>query len=151
MHKALGNLGTPDVKLAGLQIWIHGREFPKSRDYWDGNWLRVTAHCGADGASVVTSGSIIHLDELQRWLTESEKMHRTLRGEASLECIEPELNVRLRAMSLGRIAMEVEITPNNITQQHSFEFEIDQSYLAPLIEQCRSILEAYPIRGRRDQ
>jgi len=39
-------LGMPDLKLEGLQIWIHGRQFPDAADYWDGNWLRVTAHCG---------------------------------------------------------------------------------------------------------
>ena len=46
------DLGVPDLKLAGLQLWVHGREFPESEDADDGNWLRVTAHCGASGASV---------------------------------------------------------------------------------------------------
>src|SRR5256885_6731459 len=37
-------LGTPDIKLGGLQVWVHGRQFPDAIDYWDGNWLRITAH-----------------------------------------------------------------------------------------------------------
>jgi len=43
--------------------------------------------------------------------------------------------------------MQVLITPDNLTQEHSFEFEIDQSYLAGIAAQCRSIADAYPVRG----
>jgi hypothetical protein len=71
-------LGTPDLKLEGLQIWVHGMQFPDAADYWDGNWLRVTAHCGGSGASVFATGSIIHLSELDRWLVESEELLKNL-------------------------------------------------------------------------
>ena len=50
--KAFADLDTLDLKLEGLQIWVHGRQFPDLHDYWDGNWLRVTAHCGGSGASI---------------------------------------------------------------------------------------------------
>ena len=46
------DFGEPDLKLAGFQLWVHGRRFPESGGYYDGNWLRVTARCGASGASV---------------------------------------------------------------------------------------------------
>jgi DNA-binding ferritin-like protein len=42
--KALADLGTLDLKLERLQIWVYGRRFPDLHDYWDGNWLHVTAH-----------------------------------------------------------------------------------------------------------
>ena len=58
-----------DIKLAGLSLWVHWRQFEAARDYWDGNWLRVTAHLRAPGARVWTTGSIIHLAELERWLS----------------------------------------------------------------------------------
>ena len=45
----LDHLGEPDIKLAGLQIWVHGRQFPDSDDYWDGNWLYVTRPGGRLG------------------------------------------------------------------------------------------------------
>jgi len=32
-------LGPPDLKISGLQIWIHDRDIPDAEDYWDGNWL----------------------------------------------------------------------------------------------------------------
>jgi len=142
--------GTPDLKLEGLQIWVHGRQFPDAADYWDGNWLRVTAHCGRSGASIFATGSIIHLSELDRWRVESEELLKKLSGEAKLACIEPALSVTLKAGSLGHITMEVSITPDHLSQRHWFQFGIDQSYLPPLVRQCQSILEVYPIKGSRD-
>lgn len=143
-------LGTPDLKLEGLQIWIHGRQFADAADDWDGNWIRVTAHCGGNGASVFATGSIIHLSELDRWRVESEELLKKLSGEAKLACLEPALSVTLKAGSLGHITMEVSITPDHMSQRHWFQFGIDQSYLPPLVKQCQSILEAYPIKGSRD-
>jgi hypothetical protein len=143
-------LGPPNIKLEGLRIWIHGRQFEDHDDYWDGNWLRVTAHCGHGGASVWTSGSIIHLSEIAYLAASSREMQKTLKGEAKLPCIEPNLYVTLKAGSLGHIKMEVRITPDNMSQDHKFIFEIDQSYLGPLITQCDKVLEAYPIRGDRN-
>jgi hypothetical protein len=143
-------LGAPDLKLEGLQIWVHGRQFSDSNDYWDGNWLRVTAHCGGNGASVFATGSIIHLSELDRWLVGTEELLKNLTGEAKLACMEPALSATLKSGSLGHITMEVSITPDHMTQSHRFQFQIDQSYLPPFVKQCQSILKAYPIRGSRD-
>lgn len=149
-HKAFTSLGAPDLKLEGLQIWVHGRQFPDSHDYWDGNWLRVTAHCGGNGASVFATGSIIHLSELDRWLVETEELLKNLNGEAKLACMEPALSATFKSGSLGHITMEVSITPDHMAQRHWFQFEIDQSYLPTFVKQCRSILEAHPIRGSRN-
>ncbi len=142
------NLGVPNIKLAGLQIWIHSRQFPDNNEFWDGNWLNVTIHCGADGASVWTSGAILHLSEIADWLVALEKMNETLSGEANLDTIEPEFNVKLKAESLGQITMEVEISPNQLTQRHSFEFDLDQSYLNGVIESCRKTLTELPLVGK---
>ena len=53
------DLGPPDLVVAGLQLWVHGRQFADADDYYDGNWLRVTAHCGASGASIWVQGAIL--------------------------------------------------------------------------------------------
>lgn len=142
------NLGVPNIKLAGLQIWIHSRQFPNSKDFWDGNWLNVTVHCSANGASVWTGGSILHLSEIADWLVTLEKMNETLSGEANLNTIEPEFNVKLKAESLGQITMEVEISPDQLKQQHRFEFDLDQSYLNRVIKSCRQTLAEFPLVGK---
>jgi hypothetical protein len=144
----IGNLGVPNIRLSGVQIWIHSRQFPDSNDFWDGNWLNVTVHCGANGASVWTSGAILHVSEIADWLVALEKMNGTLSGEANLDTIEPEFNVKLKAESLGQITMKVEISPNHLTQRHSFKFEVDQSYIDGVIKSCRNTLAAYPLIGK---
>jgi hypothetical protein len=58
--------------------------------------------------------------------------------------------VKLAATQLGHISMEVEITPDNVTQEHTFRFELDQSYLEPVIESCRKIVDACAVRGTPD-
>jgi hypothetical protein len=85
-------------------------------DHWDGNWLRVTAHCGRNGASVFVTGSIIHLSELDRWRVETEERLKNLNGEAKLTCLEPNLSAVLKSPSLGHVAVEVSITPDHMTQ-----------------------------------
>jgi hypothetical protein len=141
-------LGEPDFQLAGLRIWIRGRQFPASDDYWDGNWLTVTAHCGARGASVWASGPIIHLSEIAVFLQGAEAMHTSLEGEAVLSCMEPELSVTLNAEGLGRMTMVVNITPDHVSQAHRFTFAIDQSFLPQVLRSCRTILQQYPITGQ---
>jgi hypothetical protein len=150
IEKSAEHLGVPDIKLEGLQIWIHSRQFPNEEDYWDGNWLNVTAHCGTHEADVWTSGAILHAPDIARWLAALEEMDKSLSGEANLVSLEPELCVELNMKELGQISMRVEITPDHMTQEHNFQFEIDQSYLPSLIESCRKVLAKYPTKGKPD-
>ena len=148
IRKFAENLGAPDIKLADFQLWVHSRQFPQSEDVWDGNWLNVTAHCGSQGADVWVSGAILGAPDIGGWLAALEEMNRTLSGEANLESIEPELRVELKMESLGHIWVRVEITPDHMMQEHVFQFEVDQSYLGKLIEDCRKVLAKYPVKGK---
>jgi hypothetical protein len=146
-HDDIDQLRDPDLKLDRLRMWVHGRQYPDAQDYWDANWLYVTVRCAAPGASVSATGSFIQLPELKRWRDETDILLKTLHGEAKLDCFEHSLAVSLKAKSLGHITMEVDITPDEDAQRHWFQFEIDQTYLGPLLRDCNSILDAYPIRG----
>jgi hypothetical protein len=150
-EKDCKHLGKAHIELMGLQIWVHGRQFPDSEDYWDGNWLKVTAHCGAEDASIWVSGSIIHLSEILHWQESTETLYDSLQGEAKLDCIEPELNVSIEAESLGHLKFNVQITPNHMEQMHSFYSEIDQSYLPKLVRDCKEVLKALPIRSPNNE
>lgn len=144
--------GEPDLKIAGFQLWVHGRQFPESEDYYDGNWLRVTAHCGASGASVWVQGAILMVTDIAGF---GEKCAAMLSGcvrSAVLDPFEPELKVSLDgADRLGHVRARVEITPDHLAQWHRFEFELDQSYLPGIIRQCSAIVREYPIRGQGDR
>lgn len=141
-------LGEPNIRLGDLQIWIHGRQFPDCDDYWDGNWLRVTARCRAQGAEVWTAGPILHLGDLVRWLEALEELNKTLTGRADLISLEPELLVKISVDITGQLLIEVEITPDHMGQKHWFQSEADQTYLRPLIANCQRILKDFPVRGK---
>lgn len=146
------DLGEPDLNVAGFQLWVHGRQFPESEDYYDGNWLRVTAHCGASGASVWAQGAILMVTDIAGF---GDKCAAMLSGDtksAALDPLEPELKVSLEAADgLGHVRAQVEITPDHLLQAHRFEFGVDQSYLPGIIRQCSEIVQEYPIRGHQDQ
>lgn len=69
-----------------------------------------------------------------------------MESEAKLVCIEPEVGVTLKVRPLGTVEMEVQITPDQLTQEHRFTFAIDQSYLLPFSSQCVRLLNDFPIR-----
>jgi hypothetical protein len=140
-------LGKPDVSLAGLQMWFHGRQYPDAQDYSDGNWMNVTVHCGERGASVWVSGPLIEIFGMAAWLKETKALYSTLEGKAELFSYEPELQVRLKAGGEGHMGMTVDITPDCAMQKHQFKFAIDQTYLKPFIAECEALLEKFPVRG----
>ena len=142
-----GKLQNPDFCIGGLEVWIYGRQFPESDDYWDGNWLDITAKCTSEGAIVWVSGNIIHLPEIEHLKTSCERLYQSLKGKAELPCIEPNLSVEFEANTLGQISMIVNITPDHLNQNHKFTFEIDQSYLPHIISSCKRILNKYRIKG----
>jgi hypothetical protein len=105
----------PDLGLAGLSIWVVGRQFPDQNDYWDGNWLNVRVRVEATGATVEARGPIIHASELESFTKELEQLGSALTGNASLKCMEPNLDVVIRGDRRGQATMTIRITPDHIT------------------------------------
>src|SRR5688572_10901177 len=115
-ERAESKLGPPDLVLVGFQLWAHGYQFPDLADAWDGNWLRVTAHCGANGASVWVSGALLDTVSLHRFGQGLSSVHATLRGEAVLDSHEPNVVVRVTAANRsGQVRVRVELTPDHMT------------------------------------
>jgi hypothetical protein len=144
-------LEDPQLQIGSLKVWIHGRQFPNAKDYWDGNWLRITAECSSSSSKVKIHGPIIHLGELAGLLVSCRQLYENLSGEANLDCMEPELNVRMKAGSSGQIRLEISITPDNLNEEHLFRQDIDQSYLPSIIAACESILAEHLVRNPDDR
>lgn len=146
-HPSTEDIGEPALKVAGLQIWIHGRQFPDAMDSDDGNWLRVTVHCGAAGASVLARGAILQVPDIVQWGEECALLLAGKVAKATLDPWEPELRALIDSPdAVGHLNLRVEITPDHLHQEHVFDFAIDQSYLPGLIAQCEQIARAYPVR-----
>ncbi len=128
------------MQIAGLSLWVHDRQGPPPQYQPYEDWLRATAVCEADGAQVTTGGEILMWSDLTRLLESAQAMYDRLEGSADLSTVEPYLGLSLRMEKTGRVVMTVEITPDHMTQEHRFEFDIDQSYLPPFLTQLRSVL-----------
>jgi hypothetical protein len=139
-------LGPPSIRLGGLQIWVHSPETSITPAPWE-DWLSATVHCGASGADVWVHGSILTLTAIKRWAEDCEKINRNLSGHAVLDGIEPELLVTMEVSDrLGHLKVNVSITPDYLRQQHKFEFELDQSYLPSMIEECKTVLSNFGLK-----
>jgi hypothetical protein len=147
LNRYLNELGKPHVELAGLKLWVHSYQYRNTDDYDDANWLNATAICSEKSATVLVEGAFIRTTEIFAWQRAVEELAANLVGEARLECLEPEIAVTLKGVPLGAVEMQVQITPDQLTQEHRFTFAIDQSYLGPLASQCASLLNDFPIRG----
>ncbi len=143
----VGKLGSPNIQLQGLKIWVHGRQYPETTDYWDANWLLVTAECASNDSKAHVSGPIIHLSELAAWADAADQLSHTLVGEANLECIEPELSVSIAMSKSEKTLMTVDLNRNDPAQKQSFQFDLDPTCLPVLSHACRQILESYPARS----
>jgi len=150
----IAKLTAPDIKIAGLEVWVKGRQFPQCTDYWDGNWLQAIACCSTD-AQVETQaevrGAFLHLTELKEWLlalnafdTSSDVSSQT---EASLVCMEPELSVSIKPDGFQCVDLRVEMTPDLSAPAYSFDFKCERNELSLLAKQCEKILTEYPIKG----
>lgn len=126
MNRDLNELGKPHVELAGLKLWVHSYQYRNADDYDDANWLNATAICSEKGATVLVEGAFIRTTEIFAWQRAVEELVVNLVGEARLECLEPEIAVTLKGLPLGAVEMQVEITPDQLTQEHKFVFAIDQ-------------------------
>jgi len=137
--------GPPSLKLAGLQLWVHSRPSPASKEPSEADALNVTAHCGSPGASVSVSGAFLDSWSFASFARECKALHASLDGIAILRSDEPDLCVTLAAGRTGHVSMIVDITPDPMNQQHRFEFsELDQTYLPAIISQCAAVLDIYP-------
>jgi hypothetical protein len=134
----------PNLKLAGCSLWVLGRQYPESDDYWDGNWLRVRVLVEASGARVEHVGSFLRTDEIEEFARQIGLLDTTLTGEAILPSMEPTLRMALK-LTRGTGEVTVAITPDLVAQSHEFKFEIDQSYLKSMLADCRRILVKWPV------
>lgn len=135
------DLGKPALRIAGFQLWIHTRPHSVSREDPYDCWLAVTAHCGAAGSSVWTFGENLLLTEIEAFGDACASLARRERSTAALAPLEPGLDILLESVDgSGHVRLRVEITPDPHTQAHSFEFDIDQTYLPDIARQCAAIV-----------
>lgn len=138
----------PSIAFGPLKIWVHGRQFPDAHDYWDGNWLSVTARCEGAGSRVQVTDPFIHLGELKKWHEDISRLAHTLKGSAELPTLEPTLKVKItdEGATPGHFSFEIDLSGDHISERHHFSGGLDQSYFPGFLAQLSAILREYPIR-----
>jgi hypothetical protein len=115
----------PDFRFCGLSMCVDARQFPNASDYWDGNWLMLRVRMEAHGAHVECAGPILMTADIERFRDQLVAMADTLTGDATLAGLEPDLNMVLKMGQRGHVVGVVEITPDQLSQQHRFQVEAD--------------------------
>jgi len=88
---------------------------------------------------------------LQAWLVKCEQMNALLSGKAHLNCIEPNLKLKLKMKERGNCEFLVSISSDTPYHEHTFLFEIDQSYLTLITQSLKALLAAYPLKATYDK
>ena len=118
-------------------------------DYWDGNWVVVTAECASGSSRVRATGPILHLGELETFVAACARAFENLGASASLDGIEPNLHLQLTGDGKGHFALVVSLTPDHMVETHEYRQEIDQTYLPAIVRMGQKLLERYPVVGER--
>lgn len=131
------------INIGPVEIVVHGFQYPDSDEYWDANWLNVTATLSRGTTIIVAAGAIVHTSELQSFMDECKSMHNTISGSANLNCMEPNLKIEMKIDKLGGIDAVIEITPDHLKEEHRIYEVLDQSYLPGIISSLEDCLSTY--------
>jgi hypothetical protein len=129
---------------------VISRQYPKSTDYYDGNWVQSVVS--------VDSGSLRGTFEC--WLCTYdfpsfrlgiERLYESLEGEASFSTTEDVLTIHVRGDGIGHIEADVTAVDRSLGTfaTLAFTMRVDQTYLPSLIEQLSAIEQAFPVVGSR--
>lgn len=140
------------VRIGGEQhdfvaIEVLAREDHGTDDFWDANWLtsRVEVSAGAFKGLVQLN---LRANEFVDFLQHVQELNSTLEGTAELRTLEGGLTVRLWIHERGDMWVDGDIYDGSDDRNRlRFHFNLDQSFLPPLISQLQTLLGRYPVIG----
>ena len=141
-------LGIPDLKIAGLSIWVHGYEYVETDTEIDKNWLVITLRLEAAGTEVWIKGPYMETQNIDNFgfycyglLTGREKY-------AGLHPLEQEIRVNIyKDHRTGDLTLEVRLELDNAYQKHTARFAVDCYDVGRVMRQCGEIMEKFPTRN----
>ena len=132
-----------------VAIEVLGREDHDTDDFWDSNWLtsRVEVSAGPFKGLVQLN---LRADEFAVFLQDVQELNSTLEGDVELRTLEGGLTLRLWIHERGDMWVDGDIFDGwDDGNRLRFHFNLDQSYLPPVISQLQSLLAIYPVIGER--
>jgi hypothetical protein len=145
MDRLTFTIGTPT---SGVSMAIRRRSGDEAADYWDGNWLSATATFSLGLFQGSIPGSI-RAEELVPFHEQLGQLYQSLCGTAEFSTMEGWFGIKLTGDSRGHVhcggfIMDRAGDGNRL----NFSFEIDQSYLPPMLAGLEQARAAFPVVGR---
>jgi hypothetical protein len=141
------SLGEPQLRLAGLSIWVHGRAHAEDAEEWAAGWLGVTLRCDAPGACVWVTGPLLRTSDLEDWSVRLVELLESEEIETDLDALDSNLSVHLqgeRRRGLVDVAVQISAEPDR--QHHRMAFTASYAEVSTFLADCRAVLGRSPPR-----
>lgn len=102
-----------DVSMGEFKLWVDRRGHPEATDYWDGNWLVITAAFITKYCVVYCEGNILHGSDVAHSLDAARQMHESLEGKFAFSTLDPGFELEFSALRQGQIDLSVRFVPVN--------------------------------------
>ncbi len=124
------------------------RLHPGRTDYWDANWVNVEVEVRA-GAFQGSFDADFRTDEFADFREQISSVHRSMKGEAVLECMERWIAVRIVPDPSGRLDAACEVRDDPTAgNELRFKNRFDQTCLPAMLTSLDRIVRAYAVIGR---
>lgn len=145
---------TVEVRFGGdhldfLALSVRGRAYRQRHDYWDGNWLLVTAtiHVGKFSGEIP---GMLRAEELENFTHALQTFHQSLKGKISFETAEEWLHFHIEADPLGKIEISGTLSDEITYPYNSLKFIITthQRFLTEPLKQLQTVTQLFPVVGK---
>lgn len=125
----------PDISIGNFKIWLYEKEPNESVFFYAG------VSCSTPNSLVFIEGPYVDFDSLRAWKYECEQLYKNLSGSAVLSFYEPHVYARIILDKKGQGSLFVQICcPDTMSEEHTFTFEIDQTYVQFLLNDLTNLL-----------
>jgi hypothetical protein len=111
--------------------------------YHDINAFKIHAKYDAIRSHAESLDDSMPLRDLEIFLESCENALKFTGSEHVIELssMESSLSLKLEMDKLGHIVGDLNITPDQVFENHSYVLDLDQSYLPDIIKQCKDIIQ----------
>jgi len=113
----------------------------RDQDYW---WIRCAVDASANGFRGSVQGSLL-VEELRQLRDGLIRLRGEPTSSAGLDALEAWLFIHLRGDRLGHVRASCEVRDDTQGTRLTFELNLDQTYLLPMIHELDDMLDGIPM------
>ena len=132
-----------------VQVRALRRTHPGCNDYWDGNWISCTIDAAVGGFKARVDADL-RAEEFGEFHHQLSVMNQQLAGQAKFVTMEGCLEIEMSIDRLGHVTAQCELLDQpGVGNRLEFTLNLDQSYLASLMDGLKTIIVTFPVLDRR--